>query len=183
MPTNHDYWNETIHTIYTNVVEIYEADNDYMPVDPSKVIRLNDSGGSLTMYDADLATAFTYDNAVFSFNEPDRNSINDETGSFSVAGVTSEYIEMLNEVLNNDGHNIVVRLGLVNRDDAIASVSDHSLCSTMWIYPLVPYVAADVSVSSATATLNVSFRSGSLQLQYNASKVRYSNVEFPCLFG
>lgn len=187
MPTNHDYWNENIHTVYTDVVEIFEADEDQNPIDPENgIIRLNNSGNTLTMYTEtyDPENPFgvrSYMPAAFTFDEPDRNSINDETGSFSIAGVTSNYIEMLNNA--DSEHKIVVRLGLVDYKKAVDSATAEEPDDSHWIYKLLSYEASDVSINSATATVQINFRSGAMQLQYYISKLRYGNTEFPCLFG
>lgn len=164
MPINRDYWNETIHTVYTDVIEIYEADEDQNPIDPvNGIIRLNSSGNILTI------AGKQYMPATFTFNEPDRNSINDETGSLTIGGVTSEYIEMINAV--DQEHSIVVRVGLANYETGALVLS------------MLNYVASNISVNSATATLQVTFKSGNMLLSYYISKMRYVNTEFPCLFG
>lgn len=184
MPTNHDYWDESIHTLYTDVIEIFEADAEHNPLDVTKIIRLNNSGNELKMY----ATGYgdvTYMPAAFSFSEPDRNSINDETGTLTIAGVTNNYIEMINDA--DTEHLVVVRIGLVDYQRAIESISRHSADSDYsedyWIYTMTDYVANNVSVSSANAQVQINFRSGAMQLQFYISKHRYGNTEFPCLFG
>ena len=186
MPTNHDYWNENVHTVYTDVIEIFEGDDNHNPVVhqdeeghnlPVKYIRLNNSGNNLNMYVDGEEHLFTP--AVFEFNEPDRNSINDETGTLSIGGVTSEYVENLEEVFNES--KIIVRIGLVMYDKAKASPVTH--LEDYWICKMLDYEASSISINSANAQIQIGFKSGSMQLSFFASKKRYSNTEFPCIFG
>lgn len=188
MPTNHDYWNENIHTVYTDVIEIFEGDDDHNPVVhqdeeghdlPVRYIRLNDSGNVLRLWDPDESAAHEYIPATFEFSEPDRNSINDETGTLTIGGVTREYVECLEEVFNES--KIIVRIGLVVYDKA--KVSELPPHADYWIYKMIDYEASNISIDSANAQLQISFKSGSMQLAYYASKRRYSNSEFPCIFG
>lgn len=163
MPVNHDYWDETITTVYTDVIEIFEADSQRQPIDPEKIIRLNNSGKVI------VVDSKEYNPASFNFSEPDRSSLDDETGSLTIGGVTYDYIEMLNNA--DQEHLIVIRIGLVD-------------CSAeTWVLPKVDYVANDLAVNSVEATIQINFRSGSKQLAFNISKLRYGNMEFPCLFG
>ena len=163
MPVNHDYWDETITTVYTDAIELFEADEDRQPVDLNKIIRLNNSGKTLVI------DGNEYFPATFNFSEPDRSSLEDETGSLTIGGVTYDYIEMMNNA--DQEHLIVIRIGLVD-----ASTGN-------WILPKVDYVANDLAVNSVEATIQINFRSGSKQLAFNISKLRYGNMEFPCLFG
>ena len=163
MPVNHDYWDETTTTVYADVIEIFEADADRVPVIGGTVIRLNNSGKKITIGGNE------YNPASFNFSEPDRSSLDDETGSLTIGGVTYDHIEMMNNA--DQEHLIVIRIGLV---DALTGA---------WILPQVDYVANDISVNSVEATIQINFRSGSKQLAFYVSKLRYSNMEFPCLFG
>lgn len=181
MPSNNDIWSNNIHTVFTNVVEIFIGTKDtHEPINPSEVIRLNDSGSTLIVYDQELGANVTYDRAAFTINEPDRTSVNDETGSFSIAGVAADYLDLLNNATNDNP--LIVRIGLVDYAKAQESAIDPTV-EGVWVYDRLDYEVSSANISSATATVSLDFKSASGRLNYIASKLRYTGFEFPCLYS
>lgn len=105
--------------------------------------------------------------AAFSMTEPDRTSVNEETGSLTVVGVPTEYMEMIQE----DSPKIYMECSLVKYDE---------LSSGLYILDPVNYEVKSVTMSSANASVSIALKGGGL-LGYYVSKDVYGTTNFPGL--
>lgn len=129
----------------------------------------NDAGDVLFGTSGNVQDARLYRHAAFQVNEPDRTSVNEETGSLSIVGVPSEYIEML----QNDYYKLYLSVALVKHTEIDALYGQY-------IQEPISYEIRSATVDSASASINVSLKGGAL-LGYYASKYSYNTANYPGL--
>lgn len=155
MPDRKDLYSENITKIYANLVDIETEDGT--------VLHFNDSGAEIVF------NGVTYMPVAFEVTEPNKDSLEETTGSFSIVGVTQDYIRMIQETEGT----IYVYISLVRTDQ---------LAEGQYIIAPTEYIVDNVTISSSKASVTVDLRLGG-SLGFYVSVKRYSVTEFPGLSG
>lgn len=211
MPISPDIYDDTIKTIYVDMIEMMEVEDDNSPVyhptedtwvhedkkyyeyDPETgeytavpqerilpnpkaagyfewyTIRLNSSGNRI-YFGHEL-----YIPATFELVEPDRTSVNEESGSLNIVGVTNEYVQMIQYASKK----ILMRCSLI-RYDEVGQTDEQG--NPLYIIDPIDYEVSAITIDSKNAALSVSLKGGGI-LGFYASKDTFSVITFPGLCG
>lgn len=108
-----------------------------------------------------------YSLAAFSVTEPDRTSVNEESGTLTIAGVTSDYVQMLQNVEGK----LMLSCALIKYDE----IEDG-----FYILEPIEYEISNITLDSAQAAMSITLKGGGL-LNYYASKDDFGTANFPGL--
>jgi len=112
---------------------------------------------------------FDYMPCAFEITMPDTTAVSEESGSLNIAGVTGDYVEM-----------IQTATGTLLCTDGIIRVKDAA--QGAYLIQPVEIEVKGITINSAQAAISVSMKSGGI-LSYYASKHEYTLNKFPGISG
>lgn len=157
-----DLYSENITGVYITLVTISCG---------AHAFYLNDGGVSFVFQE------HTYIPAAFSVSEP-ASSDEDSTGSFTIAGVPQEYIEMVQEA---DPRVDIISVS-VGAAKLIYANGVPTIEGDDYIIAPLDYDVDNVAVNSATAALSFNMHTGGVFGFYISSK-QFNSGTFPGLYG